>query len=213
MEPKTPQELFDENTKLIWSVIVSIRGTHQMDEDDLFQELSIPYWRCCQGFDPAREVKFSTYACISMKRYVRQIIYEQTLPIRVPGRNNWALFNDLQKKIMSISDEKFVEPSYKPGDPDEKPYAYELMLRCINNVPGKGGKILRMWLVDAMKPIEIAKALGTTRQGIDQYLNTAFFRAFGKERRDVFPRGQTGIHGVVRSREGKADVEKQRNAS
>lgn len=63
------ERLVDRNRKLVhWAVgrVLGLRDGH--DRDEAAAEGLLVLWRAALGFDPARGVKFSTYAVVSLRR-------------------------------------------------------------------------------------------------------------------------------------------------
>ena len=71
---KAQEILVEENTGLIWSVVIRFQG-RGYDKEDLFQIGSIGLLKCIDNFDLERKVKFSTYAVPlimgEIKRFLR----------------------------------------------------------------------------------------------------------------------------------------------
>jgi RNA polymerase sigma factor (sigma-70 family) len=206
----TPQELFDENHKLIWKVIAGLRGHHRISEDDLHQELAIVFWRCCQLFKPEKKIKFSTYSMVSMKRFARQIVFENTTIIRPSKKMGWEGFNDLEKREISLDDERFVEPAKEMKEPDSsEEYAYEWFLRCLDNLDPVKKDMLSSYF-NGEKQSEIAKRYGKSRENTRQWVNRAFFKAFGITRKDFLSRFPSGLVRFKRGYQGQALVKNKR---
>lgn len=73
--------------RLVWSIVRRYTGAGPrgiLDEDDLFQEGFRGLMRACAKFDPARKIRFSTYATYWIRQEIGRAIVERAYPIRIP---------------------------------------------------------------------------------------------------------------------------------
>ena len=67
----------------------SLEGSDlNIDVDDLVQEGSIGLLRAIDGFDPARKLKFLTYAAPAIKNAMLDLVHSQGLPVPPPGQRS-----------------------------------------------------------------------------------------------------------------------------
>lgn len=66
----SPNELFEQNQRLVWSVINVTGGYNISDRDDLAQQGFIALWAAAKKFDCNRGYQFSSYAVPAIRRSV-----------------------------------------------------------------------------------------------------------------------------------------------
>src|SRR5579872_2161446 len=79
---------------------------------DLISEGNIALMRAVEGFNPAKETKFSTYAVPSIRRGMRRAIDKQSKTIRIPIRH-FDFLMEMQRASERLRRELSREPTYE----------------------------------------------------------------------------------------------------
>lgn len=128
----TPQELFEQNQRLVYYCLKGI-PCPPMWIEDLKQEGLLELWRVAQRFNPELGYSFSTYAVPSIRGAMQRFARDKMSTIRIP-RSMWddGTYADVQ--IMSLnstirdhtnaeSDTEFA--GLIPGEEDFYPNIFE----------------------------------------------------------------------------------------
>ena len=112
MNPE-PEELFEQNQKLVHSILWRKFPAYARDED-IRQEAMLGLWKACLSWDPSRS-KFSTYStrCILNQVYMyfrKQAPLNQQISLETPitGTTQITLSDMLEEPIPSIREEKIA---------------------------------------------------------------------------------------------------------
>lgn len=112
MNPE-PEELFEKNQKLVYSILWRKFPTFAKDED-IRQEAMLGLWKACLSWDPSKS-KFSTYStrCILNQIYMyfrKQAPLNQQISLNTPitGTTQITLADMLEEPIPSIREEKIA---------------------------------------------------------------------------------------------------------
>lgn len=108
-----PEQLFEQNQRLAYSVIWKIAPNFANDED-LKQEALLGLWKACLTWDPKKS-QFSTYSvrCIRNQIYMyfrkqSKLSREISLDTPISGTEQITLADMLEDPIPSIRDEKLA---------------------------------------------------------------------------------------------------------
>lgn len=112
MNPE-PEELFEKNQKLVYSILWRKFPTFARDED-IRQEAMLGLWKACLSWNPSKR-KFSTYStrCILNQIYMyfrKQTPLNQQISLNTPitGTTQITLADMLEEPIPSIREEKIA---------------------------------------------------------------------------------------------------------
>lgn len=113
MRKTEPDRLFEENTRLAYSVLWKHYPQHGNDED-MKQEALLGLWRACITFDPVKS-QFSTYAtaCIlnQIRMALRNIVRQpQTVSLDTPLNTSEGLtLGDTLEEIVRSVDNDYID--------------------------------------------------------------------------------------------------------
>ena len=88
----TPNELFEENQKLVPFVYWKYFSKWGEIKEDLLSEGSLGLWQACLNFDESRECAFATYAVPMVYGKMNYYLRNKSTTIRVP-RTKWGKEN------------------------------------------------------------------------------------------------------------------------
>lgn len=148
-----PEKYYVENVGLVHNVasrmyprVVAVAPSWQYD--DLFQELTIIFFRACVGFDPTKGVKFSSY-------FTQSCYWEINRKLAMLERENVV-------RVRETTDETFIESLMDgAGTPEEEVIATDLAGHLTDGMSRMAKQIVNLcleptdWLEEAMGSAEI----------------------------------------------------------
>lgn len=124
----TPEELFDQNTKLVYYLIWKFK-IPQNHYDDVVQEAMLGLWEACVRFKPELGYEFSTYAVPMIQGRIQKYRRDKISLIRIPrscyerGETIDLVISSLDDQITDSSDSTFWDLA--PGTNDFYPNLFE----------------------------------------------------------------------------------------
>lgn len=162
------RNLVEDNISLVRFTINKYFSMYAHDED-IYQIGCMALMRSTTSFEPSRG-KFSTYACSCIytdiikhfrslntnKRLVNSIAV--SIDSSINESDNDICFKDLIVATTNIEEECIEQ------------LLYEEIIDAINALPEIQQRIMRLYYIDAMMQIEIAKELDTNQTQVSRYL-------------------------------------------
>lgn len=155
----TPNIRFEKNENLI--LFVYHRGFAKYDsyKDDLLQEGAGALWKCCLNFDESKNIQFSTYACVSIRRAMKKFVDSQII----------KHINDISiETIICDNGEKGIRLSECLTD-SENPGIKDMVDECLKKMTLSEIEIIRH-IFKGYKQREIAQKCNITQQSVSKIL-------------------------------------------
>lgn len=144
---KTPEQLFEENYKLAYSVLWRKYPTYANDED-IQQEALIGLWKACTTYDN-KKTQFSTYAYSCIVNQVKLYFRDHADKVDVLSMEMF-----IEDKELSL-EELIADPMATISD------SYLDLKMFLNNLPLRERRLLR-YKIEGVPQEQIAKILGIT---------------------------------------------------
>lgn len=162
---------FDDNIKLVYFVYHRyFKATAQSLRDDLFQEGLIALFYCCQQFDSAKKIKFSTYATKGI--YNNMLSFLQ--------KANKTNSNIISFSELSEEDITFGNNLKNSEDIIEKIYIQDIVENYFKTIQKRDRKIILEYYRGNTTMEKIGERFGLSKNAISKI--TSKFRKTIKER-------------------------------
>lgn len=187
--PLTPdqQQLAADNIRLVYLLVHRLqRRRPGLNFDDLVGAGMMGLVQAARCFDPARGVRFSTYACNCIKRHLRiesnvGLIYVPQEAWSHPRLGRWA---EQSRAIASLS----ANPAFFKGvlcsrnhaaqveADEESQHRRARLYAALNRLDPRDGEVIRLFHLEEISVIEIASRWNVSRERVRQILHRAMSR-------------------------------------
>jgi len=169
MSPDERNELVENNLALATYFAKRFRASH-MELDDLIQEGRRGLIDAADRFDPARGIKFSTYAAWHIRKSIMEAIRSRNDTVYTPKRHQ-------SKKCFELDPSwDAVDTAPSPHEAMERDEDLHAIRACIGMLPHRDAIVIRLRHGINTEKLTLAKVgdiLGVSRERVRQIQNAA----------------------------------------
>lgn len=166
---KTPQELFNENTRLVHFIVLKFRNSRDPHYEDLISEGMIGLWKACNTYDSSKST-FATYAGRCITNEILMYMRKLRKPILLHTVSyDTLLMNDKEDTVRL---EEFLSDPRSSDDYDRVDATLSLQ-GCFSCLTEKERIVIyRMYYLDE-KQADIAKIIGASQSYVSRLAKSA----------------------------------------